>query len=185
MPMSLAAPWANSARSPPRPISSPRADQDAYAVETLTRARKAIETGAFKAEIVPVSVAGESEPRIVDTDEHPLKVSPEKIPLLKPALRGQWHHHGGQRLGECGWRRRAGSRQPLECRARGTCRCWPRSRACHAQPGAGLVHHGADPGDPQIARQDRMARRRCRSVRNQRSVCGRRHGRRQGSRHSA
>lgn len=63
-----------------------RADQDAYATETLTRARTAIETGAFNAEIVPVAVPGKGEPRIIDTDEHPLKVSPEKIPSLKPAF---------------------------------------------------------------------------------------------------
>jgi acetyl-CoA C-acetyltransferase len=63
-----------------------RTDQDAYAAETLTRARKAIETGAFKAEIVPLAVPGKGEARIVDTDEHPLKVSPEKIPSLKPAF---------------------------------------------------------------------------------------------------
>jgi len=64
-----------------------RADQDAYAVETLTRARKAIETGAFKAEIAPVSIAAKGGNKIVENDEHPLKVSPEKIPTLKPAFR--------------------------------------------------------------------------------------------------
>ena len=64
-----------------------RKDQDAYAVETLTRARKAIEDGAFAAEIVPVAVGGKGGDRLVDTDEHPLKVSPEKIPTLKPAFR--------------------------------------------------------------------------------------------------
>ncbi|HVY42141.1 MAG TPA: acetyl-CoA C-acyltransferase [Hyphomicrobiaceae bacterium] len=64
-----------------------RDEQDAYAVETLTRARKAIEEGAFKGEIVPVRVAVKGGERIVDTDEHPLKVSPEKIPTLKPAFR--------------------------------------------------------------------------------------------------
>ncbi|EWY41457.1 acetyl-CoA acetyltransferase [Skermanella stibiiresistens SB22] len=64
-----------------------RADQDAYAVETLTRARSAIAEGAFKAEIAPVTVAAKGGERVVDTDEHPLKVSPEKIPALKPAFR--------------------------------------------------------------------------------------------------
>src|ERR1700759_90932 len=33
-----------------------RKDQDAYAMETLTRARNAVESGAFKKEIVPVAV---------------------------------------------------------------------------------------------------------------------------------
>ena len=64
-----------------------RADQDAYAVETLTRARKAIEDGSFKAEIAPVTIAAKGGEKIVEHDEHPLKVSPEKIPTLKPAFR--------------------------------------------------------------------------------------------------
>jgi acetyl-CoA C-acetyltransferase len=32
-----------------------RKDQDSYAMETLTRARKAVEGGAFKAEIAPIT----------------------------------------------------------------------------------------------------------------------------------
>jgi acetyl-CoA C-acetyltransferase len=64
-----------------------RADQDAYAVETLTRARAAVEGGSFKAEITPVAVPAKGGEQIVANDEHPLKVSPEKIPTLKPAFR--------------------------------------------------------------------------------------------------
>jgi acetyl-CoA C-acetyltransferase len=64
-----------------------REDQDAYAVGTLTRARAAIADGAFAAEIVPVTVPIKGGDRIVDTDEHPLKVSPEKIRGLRPAFR--------------------------------------------------------------------------------------------------
>ena len=64
-----------------------RADQDAYAVETLTRARNAITEGAFAAEIAPISVPAKGGDRLVEHDEHPLKVAPEKIPALKPAFR--------------------------------------------------------------------------------------------------
>ena len=64
-----------------------RADQDAYAIETLTRARAAIQEGAFKAEIAPVRISVKGGDRLVETDEHPMKVSPEKIPNLKPAFR--------------------------------------------------------------------------------------------------
>jgi acetyl-CoA C-acetyltransferase len=64
-----------------------RADQDAYATETLTRARTAVTGGAFKREIVPVKIAAKGGDRLVEQDEHPLKVSPEKIPMLKPAFR--------------------------------------------------------------------------------------------------
>jgi acetyl-CoA C-acetyltransferase len=64
-----------------------RDDQDAYAIETLTRARAAIESGAFEAEITPLSVPAKGGPLTISKDEHPLKVSPEKIPTLKPAFR--------------------------------------------------------------------------------------------------
>jgi acetyl-CoA C-acetyltransferase len=64
-----------------------RADQDAYAIETLTRARQAITGGAFKAEIVPVEVPAKGGAQTVENDEHAMKVSPEKIPGLKPAFR--------------------------------------------------------------------------------------------------
>jgi len=64
-----------------------RANQDAYAMETLTRARKAVEGGAFKAEIVPITVAEKAGPRTIGNDEIPLKVDPAKIPGLKPAFR--------------------------------------------------------------------------------------------------
>jgi acetyl-CoA C-acetyltransferase len=64
-----------------------RADQDAFAVETLTRARTAIQSGAFKAEIAPVTVASKEGPKVIADDENPLKVSPEKVPKLKAAFR--------------------------------------------------------------------------------------------------
>jgi acetyl-CoA C-acetyltransferase len=64
-----------------------RADQDAYAAETLTRARAAIVEGAFACEIAPIKVPAKGGERLVESDEHPLKVSPEKIPSLKPAFR--------------------------------------------------------------------------------------------------
>jgi acetyl-CoA C-acetyltransferase len=64
-----------------------RAGQDAYAIETLIRARKAVEEGAFAAEVTPVVIAGRTGDTTIDTDENPLKVSPEKIPALKPAFR--------------------------------------------------------------------------------------------------
>jgi acetyl-CoA C-acetyltransferase len=64
-----------------------RDQQDVYAAETLRRARKAVETGAFKAEIAPIAVPAKGGDRLVENDENPLKVSPEKIPGLKPAFR--------------------------------------------------------------------------------------------------
>ncbi|CAN5297111.1 acetyl-CoA C-acyltransferase [soil metagenome] len=64
-----------------------RADQDAYAIETLTRARNAVESGAFRAEIAPIAIVEKAGPRQIADDEHPLKVDPAKIAKLKPAFR--------------------------------------------------------------------------------------------------
>lgn len=64
-----------------------RKDQDDYAMETLTRARKAVESGAFKSEIAPISVKDKAGVRTIENDEHPLKVDPAKIPNLRPAFR--------------------------------------------------------------------------------------------------
>lgn len=64
-----------------------RQQQDAYALESLTRALKAIDAGKFKREIVPVPVATRKGDVLVETDEHPGNVKPEKIPLLRPAFK--------------------------------------------------------------------------------------------------
>ena len=64
-----------------------REQQDAFAIETLNRARAAVEGGAFRAEIVPLSVAVKGGQRLIEDDENPLKVSPDRIASLKPAFR--------------------------------------------------------------------------------------------------
>ncbi|HEY0629781.1 MAG TPA: acetyl-CoA C-acyltransferase [Sphingomicrobium sp.] len=63
-----------------------REEMDAYSIESLNRAKAAIDGGAFKAEIVPVVVQGRKGEVTVDTDEQPGKVNPEKIPGLKAAF---------------------------------------------------------------------------------------------------
>jgi acetyl-CoA C-acetyltransferase len=63
-----------------------REAQDAYAIESLRRAQKAIADGAFKQEIVAVTVATRKGDVIVDTDEQPGKGMPDKIPTLKAAF---------------------------------------------------------------------------------------------------
>jgi acetyl-CoA C-acetyltransferase len=61
-----------------------RAAQDAFALRSLERAKSAIESGHFHAEIAAVDL-GKTE--LFDTDEQPLQAKPEKIPKLKPAFR--------------------------------------------------------------------------------------------------
>ncbi|KAA5803743.1 thiolase family protein [Alkalicaulis satelles] len=63
-----------------------REDQDAYAVETLARALKAAETGAFKREITPVTITDRKGETVVDSDELPKRARPDKIPQLRPAF---------------------------------------------------------------------------------------------------
>ena len=63
-----------------------RQQQDEYAIESLRRAQAAIASGAFKAEIVPVTVVSRAGETVVDTDEAPGKGRPDKIPSLKPAF---------------------------------------------------------------------------------------------------
>jgi acetyl-CoA C-acetyltransferase len=59
-----------------------REAQDAYAIESLTRAQQAISSGAFSDEITGVETGKET----VLTDEQPGKARLDKIPLLKPAF---------------------------------------------------------------------------------------------------
>jgi acetyl-CoA C-acetyltransferase len=63
-----------------------RQAQDDYAISSLTRAKAAIESGAFEREIVPVEVVTRKGTVLVERDEQPMKADPEKIPNLKPAF---------------------------------------------------------------------------------------------------
>ncbi|NNL35848.1 MAG: acetyl-CoA C-acyltransferase, partial [Silicimonas sp.] len=64
-----------------------REEQDAYAVESVTRAKAAAESGAFDWEIVPVTVKTRKAEVEVSRDEGPQRIDPEKIPNLRPAFR--------------------------------------------------------------------------------------------------
>ena len=63
-----------------------RESMDAYAIESLRRAKAATESGAFAREIVAVDVAGRKGTETVSQDEQPMKADPAKIPTLKPAF---------------------------------------------------------------------------------------------------
>ena len=63
-----------------------REDQDAFAIESVTRARAAMSSGAFDTEITPVTVATRKGAVTVSQDEGPATANPDKIPTLKPAF---------------------------------------------------------------------------------------------------
>ncbi len=64
-----------------------RADQDAFAIASVTRAREAIAQGRFKNEIAPVTVRSRKGEHVVAEDESPGKVDIDKIPNLRPAFK--------------------------------------------------------------------------------------------------
>jgi acetyl-CoA C-acetyltransferase len=63
-----------------------RAALDAYSEESVKRAQAAVSGGAFKDEIVPVTVKGRKGDVVADTDEEPGKIDTSKIPTLRAAF---------------------------------------------------------------------------------------------------
>lgn len=63
-----------------------REQMDAYAIESLTRAKKAIESGSLDSEIVPVTIISRKGEVVVKDDEQPHNANIEKIPSLRPAF---------------------------------------------------------------------------------------------------
>jgi acetyl-CoA C-acetyltransferase len=64
-----------------------REQQDDFAIESLNRAKKAIEDGTFKSEIESVTFSTRKGDVTVDSDEQPYNANIDKIPTLKPAFR--------------------------------------------------------------------------------------------------
>jgi acetyl-CoA C-acetyltransferase len=64
-----------------------REAQDAFALESLVRSRRANENGTFTKEIVSVAVKTRSGVTDVTRDEQPFAADPARIPKLKPAFR--------------------------------------------------------------------------------------------------
>jgi acetyl-CoA C-acetyltransferase len=63
-----------------------REQQDAFGIESVNRAQRAIREGAFAAEIAPVTVKGRKGETVVSQDETPFTIDPAKVPTLKPAF---------------------------------------------------------------------------------------------------
>ncbi|ARN75994.1 thiolase family protein [Oceanicoccus sagamiensis] len=63
-----------------------REAMDAFAIESTTRAQKAIADGSLKAEIVPVTIKTRKSETVIEDDEQPGKARLDKIPSLRPAF---------------------------------------------------------------------------------------------------
>jgi acetyl-CoA C-acetyltransferase len=64
-----------------------REDQDAFALESQTRAAKAIEEGRFDEQIVPIEVKVKRDTVAFARDEHPKATTAEALAKLRPAFR--------------------------------------------------------------------------------------------------
>jgi acetyl-CoA C-acetyltransferase len=65
-----------------------RDEQDAYALESTTRAIAAAKAGAFKPEIAPVEIEGKKgEKTVVSEDDGPRGARPDKIGTLRPVFK--------------------------------------------------------------------------------------------------
>ena len=64
-----------------------REAMDEFAIRSLSRANTAIESGAFKNEITPVTVINRRKETLIDTDEQPGNARPDKIPSLRAAFK--------------------------------------------------------------------------------------------------
>jgi acetyl-CoA C-acetyltransferase len=64
-----------------------REQQDEFAINSLAKAKAAIEDGSFNNEVTPVTIKSRKGELTVEHDEQPLKARPEKIPSLRPAFK--------------------------------------------------------------------------------------------------
>ena len=64
-----------------------REEMDAYALESLKRAKEAIAKGYFEKEMIPVTVKTKKGEEKISIDEQPGSAQPEKIPKLKAAFK--------------------------------------------------------------------------------------------------
>ena len=60
--------------------------QDDFSIESLSRAKKAIENSTFDIEVEPVKIQSRNGEVLITQDEQPLKANLEKIRALKPAF---------------------------------------------------------------------------------------------------
>ena len=64
-----------------------REAQDAFAIASTTRAKRANEDGSFDWEMAPVTIKGKAGDTVLKWDEQPFKAKLDKIPGLKPAFK--------------------------------------------------------------------------------------------------
>ena len=78
--------WASPPKTSPR-RGLTREEQDAFALESQTRAAAALDAGHFADELVPVEVPGRKGTTVFGRDEYPRATTLEALAKLKPAFK--------------------------------------------------------------------------------------------------
>ncbi len=162
-----------------------RADQDAFAAESVRRAVAAVESGAFEAEIAPVRIKDRKGERSVSRDETPFTVRDRQDPEPEAGLRQGRHRHRRVLLVDRGRRGRPRARD-----ARTPPQSGARAAGAHRRPlepcaGAGVVHDRARRRDRVGVEARGLEGRGRGSLRDQRGVRRRDDGGHEGHRHRA
>ncbi len=63
-----------------------REAQDEFAIDSLTKAKTAIDNGEFDSQVAPCTIKTRKGEHIISADEQPHKAMPDKIPQLRPAF---------------------------------------------------------------------------------------------------
>src|SRR5258708_32432620 len=63
-----------------------REELDEFSLQSQQKALRAIASGAFRDEIVPVEIPGRKGPTLFDTDQQPRETTAEGLPKLRPAF---------------------------------------------------------------------------------------------------
>ena len=117
-----------------------RAEQDEFAIRSLTRARIANEDGTFADEMVPVTVKTRKGASIVDRDEQPFSADLDKIPRAPPRVQQGRDSDGGELELHLRWSRRTGHDAPVRSRTAWPDAAGPNRGAGDPQSGTGMVH---------------------------------------------
>ncbi len=118
-----------------------RGDQDAFATESTQRALKAIDSGAFAAEITPVTVKGRKGETVVERDETPFTVDLSKIRHAEARVPQGRHGDRGGIVLDFGRRCRRRAHVGRRGRAPRHQTAGTRTRLRELRPRAGVVHH--------------------------------------------
>ena len=138
--------------------------QDDFAIRSLELAQKAIKTGQFKQEIIPVKVPQKKEIITVSDDELPMKAQLDKIPTLKPAFKENGSVTAAHSSGISDGAAVHLLMSAGEAERRGLKPFGQDYGACHPFSVSGLVYHGSRASHSKSISAIKLASERCRSL---------------------